>query len=346
MRCLTLAEELSRKGHECIFICREHEGHLGDLITQAGFRLYLLAKPVPQEKLVERNLKPIHAEWLGCPWQKDAEETQNILNKEQPDWLVVDHYALDAQWEREVASAVGQIMVIDDLADREHECSVLLDQNVLESHANRQYQTKVNEGCRLLLGPKYALLRPEYAALAEALPERDGIIARVLIFVGGSDPYHLTERYLEALIAAEFSHLFVDVVVGKNHPSFGTVEQLVLNRSKTRLYSGLPSLAALMVRADLMLGAGGTTNWERMCLGLNAVVASIARNQTEINHALGTENLITFLGNADTLANDAVAGAIQSFLVDPESNRRCSNAIREIVNGCGAKYVSHALIGN
>jgi UDP-2,4-diacetamido-2,4,6-trideoxy-beta-L-altropyranose hydrolase len=234
-------------------------------------------------------------------------------------------------------------MVIDDLADREHECSVLLDQNVLESDANRQYQTKVNEGCRLLLGPKYALLRPEYAALADALPERDGTIARVLIFVGGSDPYHVTERYLEALVAAEFSHLFVDVVVGKNHPSPGTVEQLVLNRSKTRLYSGLPSLAALMVRADLMLGAGGATNWERMCLGLNSIVISVAKNQRKINEALGQQQLLYFLGNAEDVAIENIQATLSAVVKCPPETSAQSEEMKTVVDGKGCGRVTKLL---
>ncbi|GAA0841471.1 UDP-2,4-diacetamido-2,4,6-trideoxy-beta-L-altropyranose hydrolase [Marinobacter szutsaonensis] len=344
MRCLTLAEELRRRGHDCGFICKAHQGHLGDLIAKKGFKLDLLNETTPEESLADNDLESTHTGWLGGTWQMDANQTQMILAREQPDWLVVDHYALGAQWERLVASEVGQIMVIDDLADRDHECSILLDQNVLDSSGQHRYQRLVNENCILLLGPRYALLRPEYAELANALPERDGTVVRVLIFVGGSDPHHLTERYLEALTAPEFSHLLVDVVVGANHPSPAAVERLVEQRAKTRLYSQLPSLSALMVRADLMLGAGGATNWERMCLGLNALVVSVADNQYKINEALGNQRTLYFLGKVDCLTADSIHATLRTVREYPKSVAEQSSRMRALVDGNGCERVAQLLI--
>ncbi|MFB9866132.1 UDP-2,4-diacetamido-2,4,6-trideoxy-beta-L-altropyranose hydrolase [Vreelandella sulfidaeris] len=346
MRCLTLAEELRRQGHQCLFICRNHEGHLADIITQKGFELHLLQPPEQLETLAKDELVLAHADWLGVPWQTDANQTLQVLSSSNAEWLIVDHYALDAKWERKLAEAVSQIMVIDDLADREHDCAVLLDQNVLGCCFKRRYQSNVNENCRLLLGPTYALLSHEYAVLANALPSRNGSIARILIFVGGSDPFHLTELYLKVLAKQEFSHLSVDVVIGKNYPLSAVIQELVNKRANTQLYSGLPSLAALMVRADLMLGAGGTTNWERMCLGLNVIVASIARNQDKINQVLGNRSLVTFLGKADELTTDAIACAIRSVISEPESNSQRSDVMRKIVDGYGAQYVCRVLTGN
>lgn len=343
MRCLTLADELRRLGYQCVFVCREHEGHLGDLIVQRGFELQLLANLEQAATLVDAKMVSIHSEWLGVPWPTDAKQTLEVLASYNPHWLVVDHYALDAEWERQIAQVVDQIMVIDDLADRNHNCSVLLDQNVLGGNARERYEARVNKECELLLGPSYALLRPEYGLLANALPERDGNISRVLVFVGGSDPYHLTEGYLEALGAKRFQHLSVDVVIGKNHPSPQAVEQLAAQRALTRLYVGLPSLAALMVRADLMLGAGGTTNWERMCLGLNSVVLSVAENQTDINRQLETQNLIQFQGHAETLDLEKIHKAIEFALDHPEYNKDQSNAMRTIVDGRGTLRAAKTL---
>jgi|SRR5690606_34939266 len=344
MRCLTLADELARLGHHCLFICRDHEGHLGDLITSRGYDLILL--PVCGNKSIEMNGNgpDNYARWLGVEWQEDARQTLDALTTCAPDWLVVDHYGLDAEWENTLANAVGNIMVIDDLANRPHDCALLLDQNVLDQAITKRYARLTRERCTLLLGPKYALLRPEYAQLAKSLPKRDGGISRILIFVGGSDPHHLTERYLSALTAPKFKHLFVDVVVGKNHPGPAIVESLVNARAKTRLYSGLPGLAALMVRADLMLGAGGATNWERMCLGLNSVVTSVASNQDAINLTLAHQGLIEFLGSAENLTDTAVLCAIESALKNPEVNTKRSALMREVVDGQGTEYVVRELL--
>lgn len=345
MRCLTLAEALREWGFECHFICREHPGHALELVQNRGFVVHQLPSSSQNESEASTAPQVAHADWLGVTWEVDAAQCAEIVQRLAPHWLVVDHYALDVRWEARVKPAGSELLVIDDLADRQHKCTILLDHNALGTNAKQKYQSKVNNDCRFLLGPQYALLRPEYAALANALPERDGIIERVLVFVGGSDPYHLTECYLKALTKPGLTYLSVDVVIGKNHPSPDVVKELVNKRVKTRLYSGLPSLAALMVRADFMLGAGGTTNWERMCLGLNALVTSVADNQYEISLALEAEGLITFLGAASDLSIDMVVDAIHFTLGRKEFNKRCSNTSRQLVDGRGVKYVAQALIG-
>lgn len=344
MRCLTLADELTRHGHECRFISREHEGHLGDLISSKGYGLTLLPAPTESKRFVVNEVSGHYSSWLGVSWQEDARQTLQTIEALKPDWLVVDHYALDAEWETTLAHALGNIMVIDDLANRSHECSLLLDQNVLDNSIVERYEHLTGENCTLLLGPKYSLLSPEYAELAKALPHRDGIVSRVLVFVGGSDPYHLTERYLTALTAPEFKHLFVDVVIGKNHPAPAIVESLVVARARTQLYSGLPSLAALMVRADLMLGAGGATNWERMCLGLNSVVISVAENQNQVNKELSSRELIHFLGRAEAVDSLIISDLLKVLIASPETISVRSEKMRAIVDGLGCARVVNKLL--
>lgn len=346
MRCLTLADELTRQGHECFFICREHKGHFGDVITSRGYSLTLLPAPIdiiPKQKSSAPNDYKL---WLGVPWQEDAKQTLDEISLLKPDWVVVDHYALDIKWEDTISSAVNKIMVIDDLANRYHACNVLLDQNVLDRTIVERYKRLVSDECTLILGPEYALLSQEYAELAKLLPDRDGVISRVLVFVGGSDPYHLTERYLRALTAPEFKHLFVDVVIGKNHPAPAIVESLVEARSRTQLYSGLPSLAALMIRADLMLGAGGATNWERMCLGLNSVVVSVAENQNQVNKELSNRTLIHFIGKAEELDSLVISDILKALIENPETIAACSKIMRGIVDGLGCHRVVKTLVSH
>jgi len=164
IRCLTLAEKLRRLGHKCIFICRDHLGNLSEFVTNKGFVVHLLSTPSDVNFTVE-NDDTAHAEWLGVSWLIDAEQTLVALGSIEADWLVVDHYALDSRWERLLKKAAGQIMVIDDLADRDHACDLLLDQNLGRELADYDY--KVPAHCTRLIGPKYALLRPEFARLRE-----------------------------------------------------------------------------------------------------------------------------------------------------------------------------------
>jgi spore coat polysaccharide biosynthesis predicted glycosyltransferase SpsG len=187
-------------------------------------------------------------------------------------------------------------------------------------------------------------LGQDYSLLANALPDRNGEISRVLIFVGGSDPHHLTERYLRTLDDPEFRHLHIDVVIGSNHSAPEAVSDLVSRREHARIYFELPSLSALIIRADLMLGAGGSTNWERMCLGLNSVVVSVARNQYKVNQALERKGLIYFLGKAQHANIDMIRSVLKQILDSPLVNLASSRRMREIVDGNGCHRVVQTLL--
>jgi len=126
MRCLTLADALREQDAECQFVCREHEGHLMGYIRSRGHDTHALPRTRPSSSF-ESDLA--HASWLGVDWQTDAAQTRQALGNAALDWLIVDHYALDRPWESALRSSCKRIMVIDDLADRQHDCDLLLDQN-------------------------------------------------------------------------------------------------------------------------------------------------------------------------------------------------------------------------
>ncbi len=132
-----------------------------------------------------------YAAWLGVPQAQDASESIEAIQGALVDWLIMDHYALDAEWERRLRPHVERLMVIDDLANRSHDCDLLLDQNLVpENHA--RYRNLVPSTCRLLLGPRYALLGPEYRVWRRSLRPREGQVGRVLVFLGGSDPENVS----------------------------------------------------------------------------------------------------------------------------------------------------------
>lgn len=347
MRCLTLAEALRTRGAQCHFICRSHLGNLIATIRQRGFSVAALPSVFEdfQPQADDVGLLPSHAHWLGCDWRIDAEQTLDVLHVIKPDWLMIDHYSIDARWERRLAPASKRVMVIDDLADREHECDLLLDQNWFGEQAPGRYRGLVPAGCRCMLGPAYALLRPEYAQLRSLMPPRDGIVRRALVFMGGSDPANQTGKVLDALMQPGLDQLVVDVVIGVNHPDPQGIARKVEARPATNLYSGLPSLAGWMARADLMIGGGGSTTWERMCLGLPAVVISIADNQAPTNLAMTKAGYIDFLGEMDSVSVDMVAAALRRRLANPYALKLMSVLTQDLVTGTGSRVVCAHLLG-
>ncbi len=338
MRCMTLATALRDRGADVSFVCREHPGHLCALLETRGFAVSRLpVAPSPSWNGAE----PSHAGWLGASWPDDAAATHAALDegKGAVDWLVVDHYALDHRWERELKARAAQIMVIDDLADRAHDCALILDQNLVPEMDGR-YDGLVPESCGRLTGPQYALLQPEYAELHDRTPPRRGPVRRVLVYFGGADQANVTGRALSALGSLRVPHLAVDVVVRAGMTLADFPEARVV--CDVVLHDSLPSLAPLMAQADLSIGAAGGTTWERLCLGLPALVVSLAENQRSVASALHDRGLVRWLGDETQVTSAVIADALRAAVdqgVDEQWSRRC----RETVDGRGVSRVCAVL---
>ena len=338
MRCRTLANALNKRGARIHFITRAHSGHLGDMLARDGFEVTLL----PQPKAEEENRCDDYGAWLGVTQHEDSDQTIAAIDNQECAWLIVDHYGLDEMWEARLRPHTHKLMVIDDLANRQHDCDVLLDQNYAEGSQER-YQAWVSAQCQLLLGPRYALLRPEYADYRETLPSRTGSIRRVMIFMGGADKANITGKVLAALSGDRLAHLDVDVVIGPNFIHKDEVVTQATSRPNTNIHTDRPHLADLMAKADLAIGAGGATTWERMCLGLPSVVMSIAENQVPACEALDSSGLIRYLGAAIHLDAAAVEAAMIEAIADPEKLRTLAAKTQSLVDGKGAERVAEVL---
>lgn len=339
VRCLVLAQALRAAGAQCQFITRLHPGHLAGRIESAGFRLATL--PPPADAVDPEG----YAAWRGVSEAVDAQQTAAMLPA-TVDWLVVDHYGLDGQWERTLRPCVRRLMVIDDLR-RAHDCDLLLDQNCLSGEAPaapRPYAGRVPAGCQVLVGPRYALLGAEYAE-PYTLPDRSLPPVRVFVYFGGSDLTGETAKVLAALDEPDLRHLALDLVAGSNQMLDTATEQRLRQRSGWCLHRAVPTLASLMRAADLAVGAGGTTTWERLCLGLPAVVTAVAPNQEPGARALAARGLIEYLGTPAVTTAAGYAAALRRLLNDPARRQAMAADGRALVDGQGTRRVVAALLG-
>lgn len=283
MRCLTLARALREAGAVCQFITRAHPGNMADRIEADGFEVSLLPAA---EGLLPLG-PPAHAHWAGVDWALDAAETRATLG-DAPDWLIMDHYAFDARWQRAVLPDATRLMVIDDLADRAHACDLLLDQNLGRIAAD--YDGLVPDHCTRLIGPHYALLRPEFAALrAQSLAERSGRgLCHILISMGGVDAQDATSQILDTLPGTVLSDdLRISVIMGAQAPALEKVRKKAQELPwPTEVMVDVSDMASRMAAADLAIGAGGATTWERCCLGLPSIIVQIADNQAGIAQSI------------------------------------------------------------
>lgn len=286
MRCLTLADALKQRRAQTRFVSRHMPEYLRDMLAVRGYEFMLLDSS-PSDAVSDGIS---HAHWLGTGQHADAQDTVQALAGQTWDWLVVDHYALDSCWESMLRQTAKNILVIDDIADRVHDCDVLLDQNFY-ADMNTRYTGKVPLHCQLLLGPRYALLREEFLQLREQAKPRTGPVKRILIFFGGVDANNYTGSALEALVNIGTPDLHVDVVIGAQHPFR---EQLEFTCAERGFFCHVQSkrMAELMAAADLAIGAGGSAIWERCCLGLPTLTICVADNQNKQITDAASEGLL------------------------------------------------------
>ncbi len=283
MRCLTLANELREGGAEIRFVCRKLSGNLDKIIQKHHFMISFL--PEARSTVNVTNKGPYDVEWLGVSWEQDASETISAVQSFNIDWLVVDHYGIDNRWLRKLRKYVRNILVIDDLSNREFDCDILLNQTY--GLSDTDYLGKVPEACKLLIGSKYSLVRPEFSALRGKAKEkrRKPIkIKRLLISLGNMDPENYTLRILKGLQNINWhTKPSIDVVLGADAPHLEVVKKYINYQSlEINLRTDVIDMEDLLLEADLAIGAGGTTSWERCCLGLPSILIQIADNQKKV----------------------------------------------------------------
>ncbi len=355
MRCLTLANALRDAGAECDFVCREHPGSPHATVTEQGFRLAVL--PPPSGDLAPAADALAHATWLGVSVDRDAEETVAAIDEftrdSMPyDWLVVDHYALGVAWETPMRSQVRHILAIDDLADREHDCDVLLDQNF--GREARSYAALVPANCRLLVGLQYALLRPEFAQWRDrSLARRaDGRLERLMISLGGVDADNVTGSVLTSLYRSGWlQRLHTEVIVGPTAPHTSELRRKIcaLNAGlapgdgdlpRVSLVVGASNMAERLASTDLVIGAAGSSSWERCCLGVPAALLILAENQQRIAESLAQAGAATLL-DANTLEATLQTCNTDSLL---QALTQMSQTAASLTDGLGVSRVSKILL--
>lgn len=344
MRCKTLADALHKDGVECIFISRPLPGNLIPFLETQYKVISLSATGLNRDGTLKDKFS--YKSWLGVDFFDDVAETHEVLSSLNIDWLVVDHYALDSRWECLIKPKIRFLMVIDDLADRTHDCDLLLDQNL--NRKTEDYLGLVPSDAALLTGPEFSLLRPEFSKYRafslsrRAKPE----FQKLVISFGGIDRDNLTGKVLKALNECDLSaNILITVVLGMGAPWHKEVEDLAARmKFKTKVYTYVQDMAGLMAESDLAIGAAGGTAWERCCLGLPSIILVTAENQRSGAIALneiGAAFLIDDLNCLKEIFNDKfLSGPIFLFL------KKMSKVASKITDGNGAHKVVKKIFAN
>ncbi len=258
--------------------------------------------------------------------------------------MIVDHYGLDAVYEAACRPWASRVLVVDDFADRPHDCDILLDQTPGRQPCG--YRDRTPAGSSLLLGADFALLRPQFFATRSEALARDRAkepVRRVLVGMGGIDGRRLTPLVLEAIRLCGLD-VEVDVVMGGRAASLETVRALAADFPlPIRLHVDIDEVAPLMAAADLAVGAAGMSALERCCLGLPSLTVTVADNQRGVASALAAAGAVENLGWWEAIDAECVARSLAALSADADRRRAMSAAAAKLCDGLGARRVAMAV---
>ena len=314
MRSLSLARALGEHGAECVFLAPP---------VVAGI-LDAFAPDMSREEVASIAAADLPAAVAGLTF----------------DAIVFDHYGL-GRVDHQIIAQGRPTLVIDDLADRPLAADIVLDSGPARTEAD---YASLAEGARLLLGPRYAPLRPEFAALREAaIARRGGPVERVLVALGLTDVGGITSRVLDRLRQRN-GHLAFDVVLGADAPSLPGLTRVAAHDPRVTLHVDAQDMARLTLEADVAFGAGGSTTWERCTLGLPSVIVVLAENQRPAARALAERDAAMVVDAADEDFAGAFDRAAVRLLSDTATRTRLTAASLELCDGLGAQRAAEALL--
>lgn len=323
MRCLNLANYFKKYDHEIIFICKNHRNNLIDLLAQ--YKVYVLETKCK----VDKNTNT----WLGDIWENDIKEVINIIKSLEIDLLIIDHYAIDIKWENKVRNYVEKIFVIDDLADRKHNCDILLDQNINDNN----YQGLVPKECKILQGPSYVILSEEFLKYQPTIKKE---VKRINVCFGGFDNYGITEKITKELAKVfENSDIIFDIIIG-SEASYQRLKKDILN-GNFNIYFRLEhkKLIELFSKTDLCIGSTGTSIYERCYFGIPTIVITIADNQVDIAKKMDRMNLIKYIGDYNNINLINIINLLNHYINSMNYLEKQSENCYRIIDGYGYKRI-------
>jgi len=255
---------------------------------------------------------------------------------------ILDGYHLDADFQREIRQTGCKVMMIDDMNHlQRYDVDVLLNQNI---HADT-FTYNCDSDTIMLLGLKYALLRPEFLLKRKPRRKFPTIARKILITLGGADPDNVTAKVIEALMRIKFPQMQLISVLGPVNTHGAIVKKTIENSSSSvRMMHSPQNMADLMNWADLAISAGGSTCWELALMGLPFVTLVLAENQRLIAEGLERAGVTFNLGWHRYCSIEDMTERILELTCN--SNRRCEMAKKgqSLVDGDGCRRVVSNLL--
>ncbi len=348
-RCLNIAKEIKERGIDSIFISNSYKGNINKEIRK-NFKLLELPKKkinLKKKDFYKKNINQLYKDWLGCEEEEDAMNSLDLILKLKNltiDWIIIDHYSLGEIWEKTIKKGLKikneniKIFVIDDLFNRKHFCEILLNQNYFSNKNLDKFKNLLNLDSKLLIGPHYALLGKDYYGIKN-LNKKSKQIKRILIYFGGVEN-SIHNKVLESISEKKFSEIIFDYIISKSSKYYNYLKKIEKKIENICIHDTQETLAGFILRADLFIGAGGSTSLERLCLGIPSITIILADNQKEIAENLNRDKYTHLIGRENLITSKQISKAIDDFI----NKKILLKDGRELVDGYGAKRVVNNLL--
>lgn len=317
MRCLALAQAWIAEGGRATFLGCCENAALRRRVTDEGARFI----PLP----------------MAHPNPTDWQTISRLIRKLKPDWLVIDGYHFDPEYQKAARADGVRVLVIDDTAHwPRYHADILLNQNL----GAEKLQYHCDHDTRLLLGTRYVMLRAEFERWRGWRRRIPRVATRILVTMGGADPQNIVAKAVLALQYASLTGMEVRVLLG---PDYQYERRLRRDVRKQRLAIALlrrvADVSEHMAWADFAVAAGGSTCWEMARMGLPAATLAAAENQKQVACLMARRGITAYLGEAEATTVAQMARAVGKLAHDQTRRRAMSHAGRGLVDGMGAHRV-------
>lgn len=334
-RCLNLADALRLKGCQSLFAINNASLGLQEKITKRGHEIVSLGSDF---STITNALSLVNIEQQLL----DARNCSKLLEKYQPDLVIVDHYNLDYNWERMLKPLTKSILVIDDLANRKHECSMLLDQTPVRTY--RDYANLVEFNTLLLIGPEYTILHPDFSIYRNKKIINPVSSKNLLVGMGGLDSNNLIPKILTFLEQKpEITQYGINVVISSMAPQIKLLEKIIRSSSlRIQLHVEAQNFVELLAMSDFAICAGGLMSLELACLGVPALILPLNEIQSEVSSKLSEEVDFFIASNWTSDFEPALSTCMDSLLQNANLNK--TRRIHTKIDGLGTMRLVDSII--
>ena len=313
MRCLALSEELLRRGHECFFLLKVVHPEVLERIKKFGCTSYLLPRT--------------------ASLQQDLDSVIEYVFHQSIDWVVTDHYMIDASYVKEVKHQGFHVLSIDDNARIHYYSDIVVNQNI----GAEKLAFSAEPYTALLLGPSYVMLRDELLRRGE---KKHSLSARnLLITLGGTDPDNFLLSVLQSLedVAKDID---ISAVIGPFNPHGAALQAFQKTTTmRLRLVQSPPNMAELYLQADLAISAAGSSCYELAYFGIPNLMISVAANQLSIAHEMDKQRIGIYLGEKHDLQQESLKDKVNEFLRNQSLRDHLSENGQKLVDGKGKERI-------